>query len=235
MTWTKKHDEFAIRCKLRPSTRLLLRWLLRRAKLNEICEIEVDLYQFNAWVAKIRGKGYDRKTIREAIAQLEELTEGMIVIMRDYSPRYKKIIVRPLSFVVEKRLPKMGESPKSATGKPMFDGERKKAIALQQQQDISRLKSLFSNLGLAYSQDALVRLWRYAGKSVEQVKEAVELLLFQNSTQEKKIRNPQGWLIECLRFGWQKTTNLYYQTELPRFSSTHDLSQFVNGLIPVPD
>ena len=101
MTWTKKHDEFCLEQKLRPSTRLLLRWLLRRAKLNQVAEIEIDLRVFNNWVAKRRGTPYDRKTIREAIAQLDEETRGLVLITKRYSPWVQKLLVRPLSNVAE--------------------------------------------------------------------------------------------------------------------------------------
>lgn len=50
MTWTKKHDEFALSCKFRPSTRLLAGWILRRAKPNQVAEIEIDLRVFNNWL-----------------------------------------------------------------------------------------------------------------------------------------------------------------------------------------
>ena len=110
----------------------------------------------------------------------------------------------------------------------MYSDEHKKAATEQQQQDISKLSSFLANLGLKYTQDAIVKLWRMAGKSVEEVKNGVELMLFQNSTQEQKIRNPQGWLYDCLRYGWQKGLNLYYQAELPYFKSVQDIEGYVN-------
>ena len=189
MTWTKKHDEFCLEQKLRPSTIFLLRWLLRRAKPNQVCEIEIDLRVFNTWVGKRRGTPYDRKTIREAIAQLDECTQGLVLITKDYSPWVKKLLVRPLSLVLEENSPKAGSIPKLKVVNPMYSDEHKKAAMEQQQQDISRLSSFLANLGLHYTQDAIVKLWRMAGKSVEEVKNGIELMLFQNSTQEEKIRH----------------------------------------------
>lgn len=228
MTWTKKHDEFCLEQKLRPSSILLLRWLLRRAKQNQVSEIEIDLRVFNNWVGKRRGTPYDRKTIREAIAQLDECTQGLILITKDYTPWVKKLLVRPLSDVRSKNDPKAGSIPKLPTGNGMYSAEHKKRLSEQQQQDISKLSTFLANLGLKYTQDAIVKLWRMAGKSVEEVKNGVELMLFQNSTQEQKIRNPQGWLYDCLRYGWQKGLNLYYQAELPYFKSVEDINVYLN-------
>ncbi len=234
--WTKKHDEFAMSCKLRPSTRLMLRWILRRAKLNEICEIEIDLRKFNQWIAKQRDSEYDRKTIKEAIAQLDEFTQGMIVFMKSYSPWVHKIIVRPLNFVLEQKPQTLGKPPTPPTGNPMFDAERKQRVIEQQQQDISKLDSLLKKIGLNYTQDALLRLWRYAGKSFEEIQTAIELMLSQNSSEalysrscepEPTIRNPYGWLVSCLRYGWQKGFNLYYDSQLPYFRYAQDIEKFV--------
>ena len=232
MTWTKKHDEFCLTLKIRPSSILLLRWLLRRAKQNQVSEIEIDLRVFNTWVGKRRGTPYDRKTIREAINQLDECTQGLVLITKDYTPWVKKLLVRPLSDVWSENSPKVGAIPKLTVVNPMYSDEHKKAAIKQQQQDVSKLSSFLAKLGLKYTQDAILKLWRMAGKSVNEVKKGVELMLFQNSTQESKIRNPQGWLYDCLRYGWQKGLNLYYQAELPYFKSVEDINLYVNQALP---
>ena len=43
MTWTKKYEEFCLEQKLRPSTAVLLRWILRRSNSTKVDEIEIDL------------------------------------------------------------------------------------------------------------------------------------------------------------------------------------------------
>jgi len=55
MTWTKKHDEFCMKQKIRGCARLMVSWILRRANNHDIAEIEVDLRLFNNWVEKLRG------------------------------------------------------------------------------------------------------------------------------------------------------------------------------------
>lgn len=211
MSWNKKNDQFALMCGLRPSATLLLRWILRRAKLNQVDEIEIDLRQFNAWVAKNRGTPFDRKTIREAIAQLDEQTQGLIVITKNYTPWVKKVIVRPLEMVLSNNSSKQVESPKLATGNPMFGSDHKKTSRELLLQNISKIDTLFRKLGMKYSPDALMRIWRMAGKNLAEVKSAVEYML---SYHAGKVRNPRckedqsgitspkGWLHECLKWGW---------------------------------
>lgn len=236
MTWTKKHDEFALMCDLSKSESaiLLARFLMRRAKLSEPTEVELDFHVFNKWVGKRRVKGeYHRKTLTTAIEKLDERSHGMFVILKKYSPWYYKILVRPLSFVEKIESAKENLVHKHPTENPMFDEDRKMPCNIQQQQDISKIDTLFSQLGMKYTQDALTRIWRLAGKSIDEVKNAVELLLFQHSIQEEKIRNPHGWVISCLRNGWQKGLNLYYQVDLPYFSHAQDIEKFVEvGMIP---
>lgn len=230
MTWNKKNDQFALSCRLRPSTRLLLRWILRRAKLNQVCEIEIDLRIFNAWVAKNRGQAYDAKTIREAIAQLDEKTQGLILVTKCYTPWVKKILVRPLEMVLDNLAQEQGKHPKLQTGNPMFSDDHKKRLALQQQQDISKLDSILSKLGIKFTLDNLHKLWRMAGKSFDEIKTAIEYMLHAHSTQKTPIGNAHGWLVDSLKNGWHKGFNLNY-VELPRFTCSSEIANFVDTLI----
>ncbi|NJL51346.1 MAG: hypothetical protein HC930_02440 [Hydrococcus sp. SU_1_0] len=54
MTWTKRYDQFATSCKLRQSSEKLERYILRRAKKGQVCEIEIDLREFNREIARDR-------------------------------------------------------------------------------------------------------------------------------------------------------------------------------------
>ena len=231
MTWTKKHDEFALARNFSESMSLISRYCLRRGKLSEPTEIELDLKQCNRWIGKHRVKGeYHRKTLATAIANLDERSDGMFVILKSYSPWIHKVLIRPLSFVEKLEDAKRASEPRVPTQKPMFDAEHKKRLAEQQQQDISKLDNIFRELGIIYTPDALVRIWRLSGKSITDVKNAIELMLFQNSTQAESIRKPHGWLVSCLKNGWQKGLNLYYQAELPMFSSVQEIDNFVGKI-----
>ena len=110
MHWTKKHDELLTRFNLRPSTGQLWRWINRKIKSDTSTELEIDLKQFNKWIAKHRGKGYARKTLKDSINQLFELTDGLFIELKKITWYYYKIIVRPLSFVSEKKSTQKGNS-----------------------------------------------------------------------------------------------------------------------------
>lgn len=235
MTWNKKNDQFALSCGLtRLSVLLMMRWILRRAKLNEVCEIEIDLRIFNAWVAKNRGRGFDRKTIREAIALIDEKSQGLILITKSYTPWVKKVLVRPLGFVLADNSPLKDKLPKLTTSKPMYSNDHKIKLIEQQQQDISKIKLMLDNLGLNYTYDAIVKLWRNAGKKVEDVKRAVEMMLHAHSTQIEPVRTPEAWLVRCIERKWYEKFSLYYQAKLPRFTNCSEIEQFVTGLMPSP-
>ena len=228
MTWTKKHDEFCQRQKLRPSTILLLGWILRRSNNATVVEIEIDLRLFNAWVEKIRGRCFDRKTIREAIQQLDELTKGLVVVTKDYSPWVKKLLVRPLKMVLEQNSQSEGNIPKLTTGNSMYSEAHKHEAVKQQQQIITKLDSLFTKVGIKFDYAALNRIWKLAEKSMADITSAVELLLHRHSTQAEAIKNPQGFIINCLKYSWQKGFDLFYQPELPQFESATAIASFVN-------
>ena len=223
----KKLNELILIWKLTPSAINLLLWLLRRAKKNEICEIEVDLNRFNKYIKSKRGKGYDRKTLRLAIAQLGALTEGLICVVKDYGKKVYRILVRPLYLIGEK-IPETGKNSQTQNAKPMYSEEQKARIVKQQQQRISKIKDLLAKVNIKFDPDGLSRLWKLAGKKVENVIQSVELLLYRHQT--KPIPNPQGFLIDCLKFKWHEGFDPYYEPELPKFETKQDLMQFSNSL-----
>lgn len=245
MSWTKKYDEFALICNFSKSecAVLLARYMLRRSKLAEPTEIEIDLHHFNKWVGKQRILGqYHRKTLSTAIAMLDERSNGMFVILKRYNPWIYKMLVRPLCFVEKIQGSKCARNLKTPTGNPMFDGDHKKRCTLQQQQNISKLNALLTKVGLKYDPDALNRIWRLAEKSIDNVSQAVELLLARYSTNKEGINNPAGYLIEILKKGYYKNFNLYYDCDLPWFRTGFEISTFVlevkkqvqAAIIPIP-
>ncbi len=212
MTWNKRYDQFALSCGLRHSSERLLRWVPRRAKPNEVVEIEIDLRVFNKFIERDRGRPYDRKTIKEALAQLDEKTQGLILITKSYTWAIKKVIVRPLGMVLQTDSQTGDKSLRLSTINPMFENDCKKRSRELLLQNISRLDTLFQKLGMKYKPDALMRIWRFASKNMSEVKNAVEYMLRVNNEklehfeslngEAKGIRTANGWLHDCLRYGW---------------------------------
>lgn len=238
MTWNKKNQQFALSCALRPSTKELAQWILRRCNDYEATEKIIDLRDFNSWIAKIRPQGeYDRKTIKEAIAQLNESTHGWIVILRSYTWAIHQIVVFPVQKAIDAKSQKWDSSPKLPTGQPMFDGDRKKSTRDLLLQNISKLDSLFKKIGLIYTQDALLRIWRMSGKKLDEVKNAIAYMLKVHAqkldeasitnTEAKGIFKAKGWLHDCIKYGWHQ---LDEDVELPYVNGQY-IPSFVDALI----
>ena len=152
----------------------------------------------------------------------------MVLVTKFYTWAIHKVLVRPLEIVPQEKSQFGDKTPKLNRGNPMFSEEHKQRLFKQQQQDISKINSLFKRIGIEFNYSALVNIWRMARKSVDEVKNAVKLLLFQHSTQKEKIESPHGWIFRCVQYGWQKGLNLYYQSNLPYFKSVQDLESFVD-------
>lgn len=231
MFWTKKHDEFLQACDIKGCAAFLLRYSLRRGSNSSPTEIEIDLHHFNNWIGKQRVMGkYHRKTLAAAIAKLDSHSNGMFVIIKRYSPWIYKVLVRPLHFVERMQRAKSDQPPKPPTSNPMFDPSHKERAIKQQQQNISKINSLFSKVGLKYDKSALLKIWRYSGKCLDNIVSAVELLLYRHSTQDKEISNPNGFIIEALRDCWYKDFDLNYEPDVPRFKTKAELAQFTAAI-----
>lgn len=238
MTWNKRYDQFALSCGLRHSAERLQRWILRRAKQGQVSEIEIDLRVFNQYIARDRGRPYDRKTIKEALRQLDEKTQGLILITKSYTWAIHKVTVRSLVQVLEQNSQIGGKIPKLATGNPMFDGDRKKRARELLLQDISKLDSLFTKLGMKHTPDSLMRIWRLAGKSLCEVKSAVAYMLKVNAQKcrqqlaegEKPIGlySAKGWLHDCLKHGRHKVDDY---AELPIVEPGANIYTFIDSLM----
>jgi hypothetical protein len=225
MTWNKKNDQYALSCGLRQSSERLQRWLLRRAKPNQDCEIEIDLRVFNQFIARDRDRGgYDRKTLKEALAQLDEKTQGLILITKSYTWAIHKVLVSPLETVLQEKSQTGDKAPKLSTGNPMFDAQHKKRVHEQQQQDISKIDSLLRQVNLKFDRDALNRIYRLANRKVDEVVDAIQLLLYRNGS--KEIPKPHGFIMDCLKKGWHLAFDPFFEPELPRFNSKAEWAEY---------
>ncbi|MEY2833330.1 MAG: hypothetical protein RLZZ574_2589, partial [Cyanobacteriota bacterium] len=85
MNWNKKTQQFALSCGLRPSSKELAQWILRKLQSDETTTKLIDLKDFNKYIGGCRANPYDPKTVKEAIAQLNELTYGWFTITKSHN------------------------------------------------------------------------------------------------------------------------------------------------------
>lgn len=208
----KKTEQFARACALRPSTKDLAPYLLRRADKFKPVEVLLDLREWNKEIARDRPKGeYDRKTAKEALAQLNDDTYGWFAITKTYTWAIHKVLVRPVDYAINLKSQNEGKSPKLTTTNPMFEAVRKKRVDNLLLQNISKLDSLLRSIGMKCNQETLYRMWRYAGQKISNVVDAVEYMLRVNREKIERSRcpgfdgegitSPIGWLHDCLKYG----------------------------------
>ena len=231
MTWNKKNRQFARSCGFRPSTIELAAWIDDRVDPYSMTTKLFDLKKFNAEIGKERIKGkYDPKTIKEAIAQLDESSHGWIKIIGDHNWHLKTLIVRPFNDVFsafKKKSEDRDLSPRRLGGNPEFSEREREKRDLLLQQNISKLDLLLQKVNLKYSVTSLKRIWKYAEQKFSEIERGIELMLYQNSVSPNSIKNPKGWLIGCLRGRWYETFDLNYSPDLPRFDSVRDISRCI--------
>lgn len=97
--WTYKHEAFCLKNTIPRSAQLMWEWLIKEGKLN--IEVEPDLKDFNSWIAKHRGKGYCRNTLKSAFNTLVE--NRIVNLVKRYTWRIVKIVTRPLEFLEPKK------------------------------------------------------------------------------------------------------------------------------------
>lgn len=68
MTWNKKNQQIEMLAGLRQSTVRVAQYILRRSDKFKPTKVLVDLKEINRYVKRHRGRPYDPKTLKEAIA-----------------------------------------------------------------------------------------------------------------------------------------------------------------------
>jgi hypothetical protein len=156
-TWTEKHRDFAIGLNLPQSSIWLWEYLLDEGlKGSEI----VDLRDFNNWIAKRRGKAYDRRTVKSAADRLEE---AGILVLEKKSHRFtefvRKYLIKPLGALFKPIL-KQDKACKSGTTNATLGPSNHTNVA---DQDITTTTELDLELrdvakGLMQDEEALAEL-----------------------------------------------------------------------------
>jgi hypothetical protein len=99
----------------------------------------IDLRKFNDWVGKKRGRPYEPKMLKQAIAQLDERSDGAIVILNSYNWAIHRIIISPVEFWQRENSFSTDNIPNpSELESPSYNGCPEASIE-QQQQSIDRV------------------------------------------------------------------------------------------------
>ena len=195
--WTEKHDEFCLENRIKPSAKLLWQWLIRQCKLSN--ELEPDLVDFNAWVAKHRLKPFCRKTLKDALQQLIDLR--VIHLVKRFTWRVVRIITRSLlDLFPKKKLRQREEIYVSPASNPQsFEGDAK-----QQQQSFPIQDNVaeLRNAGLDFDNND-TEVVSYPNNEIK-----LAVAMFELRGGIEKIENPEGWIRTCLRERyWEEDRN----------------------------
>ena len=129
---------------------------------------------------------------KSAIALFGEKTDGLIVVLKNYTPWVKKLLVRPLDLVLSQRAARLGKTPKLNHGNLTYCEAFPKRGREQLRQNISKLDCFLCKFGLKYTPDALHRWWRFSGKKMSKIQGAVKYML---EVHAAKIR---AWGATCI-------------------------------------
>ncbi|MDQ3018846.1 MAG: hypothetical protein M3Q64_03180, partial [bacterium] len=95
LTWSELHDAFCYQHHIPPAAKILWQWLMRQGEIA--AEIEPDLSEFNAWVAKVRGRPYAHNYLKKIFEIL--VSCRVLQVVKKYSWKITKLLIRPLSWL----------------------------------------------------------------------------------------------------------------------------------------
>lgn len=202
LPWTEEHEAFCYKHHICPAAKSLWQWLMRQGVISS--EIEPDLSEFNATVAKARGKGYCHNYLKQAFNQLVE--HRVIQVVKQYCWKIFKLLVRPLEWLKpprKKRSKNLQNNNSSYKTDPSNDNSVVTGNIQQQHSNSSINQELLSESSIYFDGDATEVLER----PTWEVK--VALTLFKIRGGFDKIENPEGFIRNCLRGRWWETTRNY--------------------------
>lgn len=198
--WTDKHEEFCLENRITPAARLLWQYLIKQGELNN--ESEPDLAEFNAEIAKHRGKGYCRVTLKKALSQLIDLR--IIHLVKRFTWRLVRIVTRSISDLFpKKKLRNENESyalptPNPQSSEPGIGSSSNSSLIQANVQALTDAGMYFDEL-----------CTEVVDRPANEIKLA--LFLFEWRGGFEKIPNPEGWIRNCLRNRlWEEPRNYEY-------------------------
>ncbi|MEH2174808.1 hypothetical protein [Nostoc sp.] len=195
LPWTEEHEAFCYKHHICPAAKSLWQWLMRQGAIAE--EVEPYLSEFNATVAKARGKGYSHNYLKQIFEQLVE--HRVIQVVKQYSWKIFKLLVRPLEWLkpLRKKREKNLQNHNLSYTSPTSNGKSTVPGDIQQQHSNSdiNLETLAEN-GIHFNSTEKEVLER----PTNEIKLA--LLMFNLRGALDKILNPEGFIRQCLRQRW---------------------------------
>ncbi|MEA5626613.1 hypothetical protein [Nostoc sp. UHCC 0251] len=206
LPWTEEHDVFCYQHHIPPAAKILWQWLMRQGQIAS--EIEPDLSEFNAWVAKTRGKPYAHNYLKKIFEIL--VSCRVLQVIKQYSWKITKLLVRPLSWL---NPPKKPREKKLHNHNSSYDSPPSNDISAEQglnssSNSITLTTAEFEELERQH--EILTTCAEYeiyfdpnkrtTRNLLEFDIEDVQLALkhFVKRGGNQAINNPQGWLINCL-------------------------------------
>ncbi len=212
LPWTEEHESFCYKHHICPAAKSLWQWLMRQGKIP--AEVEPDLSEFNAKVAKARGKGYSHNYLKQIFNQLVEAR--VIQVVKQYSWKIFKLLVRPLEWLKpprKKREKNLQNHNFSYTLDPSNNSKPVPGDIQQQHSNIDDNLATLADNGINFDSSEKEVLDR----PTNEIKLA--LLMFNLRGGLEKINNPEGWVRICLRKRiWEHPTN--YNALLQMFGNS---------------
>ncbi|MEH2065132.1 MAG: hypothetical protein V7K50_23210 [Nostoc sp.] len=222
LPWTEEHEAFCYKHHICPAAKSLWQWLMRQGVISE--EVEPDLSEFNATVAKARGKGYSHNYLKQIFDQLVE--NRVIQVVKQYSWKIFKLLVRPLEWLKpprKKREKNLQSHNLSYTLDPSNDSCLV-PVDIQQQHSNSDINlETLAEAGIHYDSSEKEVLER----PTNEIK--LGLLMFNLRGGLDKILNPEGFIRRCLRERWWEFPR-NYNLLLQMFGNSTEWDE----LFPIP-
>lgn len=213
LSWTEEHDAYCYQHHIPPAAKTLWQWLMRQGEIAS--EIEPDLSEFNAWVAKSRGKPYAHNYLKKIFEIL--VSCRVLQVIKQYSWKITKLLVRPLSWLNPPKKPreKKLHNHNSSYDLPPSNGSNAEEGVNSSSNSLTLTTAEFEELERQH--DILIACAEYEiyfdpnkrttrhllEFDIEDVRLALNHFIKRGGHQA--INNPQGWLINCLR-------NCYWET-----------------------
>ncbi|WGV24771.1 hypothetical protein [Halotia branconii] len=195
LPWTEEHEAFCYKHHICPAAKSLWQWLMRQGEIS--AEVEPDLSEFNATVAKSRGKGYSHNYLKQIFNQLVE--HRVIQIVKQYSWKIYKLLVRPLEWLKpprKKREKNLQNHNFSDTLDPSKDNSVVPGNIQQQHPDHDINKQLLEEKGIYFNEN----ITEVLDRPVNEIR--LSVLVFDLRGGFDKIPNPEGFIRQCLREEW---------------------------------